>query len=75
MSGLWSCSTSGLRGTAGPWEAEVRAILADAVREPDEGRNLAQAIMTRFGELGGVELDLQPRSAAPRAVESADDNS
>jgi plasmid stability protein len=55
-------------------EAEVRAILADAVREPDEGPNLAQAIMTRFGELGGVELDLPPRGAAPRAVEFADDN-
>jgi plasmid stability protein len=56
-------------------EAEVRAILVDAVKEPDEGPNLAQAIMARFGELGGVELDLPPRSAAPRAVEFADDNS
>lgn len=56
-------------------EAEVRAILVDAVREPDDGPNLAQAIMARFGELGGVELDLPPRNAAPRAVEFADDNS
>ena len=56
-------------------EAEVRAILVDAVREPAGGPNLAQAIMTRFGELGGVELDLPPRSTAPRAVEFADDNS
>jgi plasmid stability protein len=55
-------------------EAEVRAILVDAVREPDDGPNLAQAIMDRFGELGGVELDLPPRRAAPRAVEFADDN-
>jgi antitoxin FitA len=55
-------------------EAEVRAILVDAVREPDEGPNLAQAIMARFGEVGGVELDLPPRSSAPRAVEFADDN-
>jgi antitoxin FitA len=55
-------------------EAEVRAIIVDAVREPDEGPNLAQAIMARFGELGGVELDLPPRGAAPRAVEFADDN-
>ncbi|MGH3252604.1 MAG: FitA-like ribbon-helix-helix domain-containing protein, partial [Trebonia sp.] len=55
-------------------EAEVRAILVDAVREPDEGPNLAQAVMDRFGELGGVELDLLPRGAGPRPVEFADDN-
>lgn len=56
-------------------EAEVRAILADAVREPGEGPNLGQAIMNRFGELGGVELDLPPRDAVPRTVEFADDHS
>ena len=56
-------------------EAEVRAILVDAVKEPDEGPNLAQAIMARFGELGGVELDRPPRGATPRAAEFADDNS
>lgn len=56
-------------------EAEVRAILADAVREPDEGPNLAQAIMARFGELGGVELELPPRDATPRTAEFADDHS
>ena len=56
-------------------EAEVRAILVDAVREPGEGPNLAQAIMARFGDLGGVELDLAPRGAAPRTVDFADDNS
>jgi plasmid stability protein len=53
-------------------EAEVRAILVDAVREPDEGPNFAEAIMARFGELGGVELDLPPRSAMPRAAEFPD---
>jgi plasmid stability protein len=56
-------------------EAEVRAILVDAVREPDEGPNLAEAIMARFGALGGVELELPARGAAPRAVEFADDHS
>jgi len=56
-------------------EAEVRAILVDAVREPGDGPNLAQAIMARFGDLGGVELDLVPRGAAPRTVDFADDNS
>jgi plasmid stability protein len=56
-------------------EAEVRAILVDAVREPGEGPNLAQAIMARFGDLDGVELDLPPRGAALRTVDFADDNS
>jgi plasmid stability protein len=32
-------------------------------------RNLAQAIMHRFSELGGAELDLPPRSTAPRVSE------
>lgn len=50
-------------------EAEVRAILADAVAEPGETPGLLQAIMDRFGELGGVELDLPPRAARPRAAE------
>ncbi len=55
-------------------EAEVRAILVDAVRDPDEGPNLGQAIMTRFGELGGIELEIPPRAGTPRAAEFADDN-
>jgi len=55
-------------------EAEVRAILADAVREPDAGPNLGQAIMARFGELGGVELEIPSRAGAPRAAEFHDDN-
>lgn len=50
-------------------EAEVRAILADAVAEPGEAPGLLQAIMDRFGELGGVELDLPPRATRPRAAE------
>jgi antitoxin FitA len=56
-------------------EAEVRAILVDAVREPEESRNLGQMIMSRFGELGGVDLDLPPRDELPRAVDFPDDNS
>ena len=54
-------------------EAEVRAILVDAVREPGEGPNLGQAIMARFSELGGVDLEIPPRVGAPRAAEF-DDN-
>ena len=50
-------------------EAEVRAILTDAVADPGETPGLFQALMGRFGEQGGVELDLPPRAARPRAAE------
>ena len=50
-------------------EAEMRAILVEAVREPSDDEGLIEALAARFGELGGVELDLPPRSAAPRAVD------
>ena len=50
-------------------EAEVRAILADAVAEPDEAPGLFQALIDRFGELGGVELDLPPRATPARSAE------
>lgn len=50
-------------------EAEARAILTDAVSEPGDGGGLAQAIIDRFGAVGGVELDLPPRAAGVRAAE------
>ena len=50
-------------------EAEVRAILTEAVAEPDEAQGLFQAIMDRFGELGGVELDFPPRATRARPAE------
>ena len=50
-------------------EAEMRAILVEAVREPSDEKSLLEALADRFGELGGVDLDLPPRSAAPRAVD------
>jgi hypothetical protein len=50
-------------------EAEVRAILTYAVAEPGEAPGLLQAIIDRFGEMGGVELDLPPRATRPRAAE------
>lgn len=53
-------------------EAEVRAILVDAVREPDEGPNMFAVLADRFAEIGGVDLDLPPRSTAPRAAEFAE---
>lgn len=42
-------------------EAEARAILVSAVREPAEDDDLFSALLRRFGELGGVELDIPPR--------------
>jgi plasmid stability protein len=39
-------------------EAEIRAILTDAVSEPGEDTGLFHALLDRFGELGGVELEI-----------------
>lgn len=50
-------------------DAEIRAILTDAVSEPGEAEGLFQAIVRRFGELGGVDLELPPRTEHPRAAE------
>jgi len=50
-------------------EAEMRAILVESVREPTDDEGLLDALTTRFGELGGVDIDLPPRSTAPRAVD------
>ncbi len=49
-------------------EAEIRAILTDAVGVATESTGLAQALLGRFGELGGVDLDLLPRTEGPRAA-------
>lgn len=48
-------------------EAEVRSILTEAVRVPADDADLFQAMMERFEALGGVELELPPRNAPPRA--------
>ncbi len=50
-------------------ESEIRVILADAVKDPREPAGLMQAILDRFGDLGGVELDLPSRSTPPRAAD------
>lgn len=51
-------------------EAEVRAILTDAVAlQAGEGLNIAQAIGRRFSAIGGVELPIPPRSDPPRAAD------
>jgi len=50
-------------------EAEMRAILADAVREPSDDDGLLDTLLARFAQLGGVDLELPSRSAQPRAAE------
>lgn len=50
-------------------EAEVRAILVDAVREPPPATNLFATLLDRFGEIGGVELELPVRATPPRAAD------
>jgi antitoxin FitA len=49
-------------------ESEVRAILEEAVREPTIRPDLFRTLIDRFGELGGVELEVPPRRTAPRAA-------
>lgn len=50
-------------------EAEIRAILTEAVSPPDEAEGLAQALVNRFGGLGGVDLEVPPRDEAPPAAD------
>ena len=50
-------------------EAEMRAILTEAVREPGEEKGLLPVLMERFSELGGVELDIPARTLRPRAAD------
>lgn len=49
-------------------EAEIRVILTAAVGAPPDCTGLAQALLARFGDLGGVDLELPTRSQAPRAA-------
>jgi len=50
-------------------EAEVRAILAEAVREPADSAGLFTTLLDWFGALGGVDLDLPGREEPARAAE------
>jgi antitoxin FitA len=49
-------------------EAEMRAILAAAVRVDDSTHGLVSALVDRFADLGGVDLDLPPRVTPARAA-------
>jgi antitoxin FitA len=50
-------------------EAEARAILAEAVREPADSAGLFTALLDRFGTLGGVDLELPRREEPARAAD------
>ncbi len=50
-------------------EAEVRAILVEAVGVEDEPKNILTRLHETFAELGGVDLDIPPRTGEHRAVE------
>ena len=50
-------------------EAEIRVILAGAVREPATAADLFTTILDRFGDIGGVELELPSRATRPRAAD------
>ncbi len=52
-------------------EAEIRAILTAAVGESDSSRGLFTELLDRFGEIGGVELDLPARANVARAPDLA----
>jgi plasmid stability protein len=50
-------------------EAEARAILAEAVREPADSAGLFTELLDRFGTLGGVDLQLPGRNEPARAAD------
>lgn len=50
-------------------EAEIRAILTEAVSPPTDSTGLAQALLAHFGDLGGLDLELPARTQAPRAAD------
>jgi len=50
-------------------ESEVRAILAEAVSDPETSDGLLGSMLDRFGEIGGAELELPPRQTPVRAAD------
>ncbi len=50
-------------------EAEIRAILADAVSESSTSEGLFTTLLDRFADIGGVELELPPRAISARAAD------
>lgn len=50
-------------------EAEVRAILASAVSEPDTTDGLFTTLLDRLADVGGGELEVPQRATTPRAAD------
>jgi plasmid stability protein len=50
-------------------ESEIRAILVEAVTEPDQHRGMLVTLMERFGDLGGVDLEIPARTTPARAAD------
>lgn len=50
-------------------EAEVRAILGEAVGEPEQSTGLFTALTDRFAALGGVDLELPARVTPARSAD------
>jgi len=50
-------------------EAEVRSILTEAVEEHLDSRGIFDVLIDRFGGLGGVDLELAPRTLTVRSAD------
>jgi len=50
-------------------EAVIRAILTGAGNEGDSEQGLFEALLDRFGECGGVDLELPSLAVRARAAE------
>ena len=50
-------------------ESEIRAILVEAVTDPDEHPGMLVTLMERFGDLGGVDLEVPARTTPARAAD------
>lgn len=48
-------------------EAEIRAILSNAVSDSAQELGLGQALMTRFAGVGAADVELPRRTDRPRA--------
>lgn len=49
--------------------SEIRAILIEVVREPNDVDGLFQKMLDRFGEIDGVEFELPARTTPVRAAD------
>ena len=50
-------------------EAEIREILTTAVSEAEPSADLFSTLLERFGDAGGVELSVAPRTSPARAAD------